>query len=128
MMTCIKRCTVNLNVGGKHALLVGDFCQLPPVGERSLYIKDNLTPSEQAGADLYAAFNRSAFLNLPIRAKGDAHLQTVLKNLRENQMTEASFKKLSERLMASQPMSEIAEFQDASRIYYQDDVSTGTTV
>lgn len=108
-------------LGGKHALLVGDFCQLPPVGEKSLYIKNNLSEPEQRGADLYAAFNRSVFLTLPIRAQQDAHLQTILRNLRENQMSQGSFERLSERLVARQPMTVIQEFQNAPRIYYQND-------
>lgn len=108
-------------LGGKHALLVGDFCQLPPVGEKSLYIKNDLSESEQRGADLYAAFNRSVFLTLPIRSQQDAHLQTILRNLRENQMPLASFERLSQRLVARQPMTVIEQFQNAPRIYYQND-------
>jgi hypothetical protein len=50
----------------------------------------------------------------------------VFTDLREDQMTEASFKKLSDRLMASQPMPEIAKFQDAPRNYHQNDVSRDT--
>jgi len=51
----------------------------------------------------------------------DAHLQTILNNLRKNQMSQANFEKMSERLIARQPMTVIQDFQNAPRIYYQND-------
>ena len=59
--------------GGINILLLGDFCQLPPIGERALYdtrqcirrIIDTI-----AGQQLYQLFNKTIILTEIMRQQG----------------------------------------------------------
>ena len=78
--------------GGVNVVLIGDFFQLPPVGERSLY--DTKPPSNgpgqeyiSAGQQLYLLFDRTIILDRVMRQQGEdersVRFRDLLTGLRE---------------------------------------------
>ena len=103
---------------------MGDFCQLPPVGERALY---DTRPCIKrvvdiiAGQQLYQLFDKTIILTKIMRQQGDdkASLQfrEVLSDLRHGTITQDSFDLLSTRVSSNLSQHERNQFKDALRIY-----------
>ncbi|KPM39851.1 hypothetical protein AK830_g6688 [Neonectria ditissima] len=107
--------------GGLNVLLLGDFYQLPPVMEKPLYSNANLTTtSELAGRNAYHAFKKTVILKQVVRQAGDdqADFRNALQSLRNNTSTQPHWQLLCTRFQALLPITEVAAFDDAPRIYY----------
>ena len=60
----LRQATGNLNVclGGLSVIMIGDFGQLPPVGDKPLYTEDTPTTQTQAGHTVYKQFTKVVIL------------------------------------------------------------------
>jgi len=112
--------------GGINVVLIGDFFQLPPVGERSLY--DTKPPSNapgqeyiSAGQQLYRLFDRTIILDRVMRQQGEdersVRFRDLLTGLREGTVAPDGFELLSSRVRSKLSVVERARFNGALRIY-----------
>jgi ATP-dependent DNA helicase PIF1 len=112
--------------GGINVVLIGDFFQLPPVGERSLY--DTKPPSNapgqeyiSAGQQLYRLFDRTIILDRVMRQQGEdetsVRFRDLLTGLREGTVAPDGFELLSSRVRSKLSVVERARFDGALRIY-----------
>ena len=77
--------------GGLNVILVGDFCQLPPVGDRALFdTKRTQNTTYVSGQRLYKAFIKTLTLQRVMRQQGDdaeaVAFRQALDNLRHNKV------------------------------------------
>ena len=84
-------------------MLVGDFHQLPPVGQAALYSNLPARPSELAshGKGAYEAIDRTAVLDQVMRQGGDdaesSIFRTALAELRSDSVSDSTWKLLLTR-------------------------------
>ncbi|EFY84461.1 ATP-dependent DNA helicase PIF1 [Metarhizium acridum CQMa 102] len=105
--------------GGLNMLLVGDFFQLPPVLQKPLYYDKEVQGVEIKGRNAYRHFDKSAFLKVVQRQRGDEQkaFRTALGELRLLQLSVESWKLLSGRVQAKLDDQEVARFANALRVY-----------
>jgi ATP-dependent DNA helicase PIF1 len=109
--------------GGLNILLVGDFHQLPPVGQAALYSNLPARPSELAshGKGAYEAIDRTAVLDQVMRQGGDdaesSAFRTALAELRSDSVSDSTWKLLLTRCKQGLSTDEVAGFDNAIRLY-----------
>jgi ATP-dependent DNA helicase PIF1 len=107
--------------GGVNVVLIGNFFQLPPVGQKSLYHPSavGLEDEELLGYTAYKAFTRSIFLGVVQRQIGDeqADFRQALEELRIAQVSVKSFELLSSRVASSLPPQDVEKFDSVLHIY-----------
>ena len=88
----------DLPFGGLCVYLIGDWLQLPPIGDTSLYGKGKIIESIQASL-LYAQFKKVFFLRQIMRQLGDEHksFRETLNRISNGTITENDYKFLSLR-------------------------------
>ncbi|KAL6405464.1 transposase [Ilyonectria robusta] len=86
--------------GGLNILLVGDFFQLPPVLQKPLYYDKEVQGVEIKGRNAYRRFDKSVFLKVVQRQRGDDQeaFRLALGELRLLQLSVESWKLLSGRV------------------------------
>ena len=108
---------------GLNILLVGDFHQLPPVGQAALYSNLPARPSELAsrGKGAYKAINRTAVLNQVMRQGGNNPKSTVFRTdlieLYSDSISNSTQKLLLTRCKQGLPTNKVAGFNNATRLY-----------
>lgn len=104
-------------------MLVGDFHQLPPVGQAALYSNLPTRPSELAsyGKGAYKAINRTAVLDQVMRQGGDdaesSAFRTALTELRSDSISNSTWKLLLTRYKQGLSTNKVAGFDNAIRLY-----------
>lgn len=112
----------NVPFGGLNVVLLGDFYQLPPVGEKALYDnRPSTTVDTIAAQNLYALFDKTIALTRIMRQQGDDEMsvafRAVLESLREGEITQLGYALLSSRVRDALPPTERALFNSAIRLY-----------
>ena len=106
--------------GGYSLILIGDFAQLPPVGDRPLYVSDEV-PSH--GHTMYHLFNKVVILSDIVRQQGhdveQVQFKALLTRLRDGQTTEEDWAKLLTRTPTN--ASDASRFDDAIHLFYNKD-------
>jgi ATP-dependent DNA helicase PIF1 len=115
--------------GGLNLVLVGDYCQLPPVGGKALYNDNTKGVSIDVlnGQRMYLKFNRTITLTQVMRQQGnDAEavaFRTALGNLRTNRVTAKDWQLLTTRVQAKVMIKEdISAWKDALHLYQTRDL------
>jgi hypothetical protein len=137
--------------GGINILLIGDFCQLPPVAAQPLFWREKKKKNPEAmterekerekarknkavnadiisGQRLYRLFDRTITLNVVKRQQGTnaeaVAFRNALANLRMNKSTVMDWQLLSSRVRAKVALKEdLSRFDDAVHIYqHREDV------
>jgi ATP-dependent DNA helicase PIF1 len=112
--------------GGCCLLMLGDFGQLPPVGDIPLFdlqIRDGSSEAvleANKGRDAYMSLSESITLNRIMRQQGEdmatRQFREVLEHLRQNEITDADVEFLNTRVLSDLPIQEQALFADALRL------------
>lgn len=106
-------------LGGISVILIGDFGQLPPVGDRPLYSQDPHHPIAQHGYSIYKLFTTVIILHQMLRQSGtDASTEAfrqLLLRLRDGLTTKEDWKLL---LQQSPQHIRSEDFTDAVHLYY----------
>ena len=106
--------------GGYSLILIGDFAQLPPVGDRPLYVSDEV-PSH--GHTMYRLFNKVVILSDIVRQQGhdveQVQFKALLNRLRDGQTTEEDWAKLLTRTPTN--ATDSSRFNDAIHLFYNKD-------
>ena len=101
--------------GGRSIILVGDFGQLPPVGDSPLW-SDPRTSSiaiEKRGQSAFAMFTTAVVLDRVVRQAGDTAFRNALLRLRDAETTDADYRLFCRCFMAN----EGDDFQSAVHLY-----------
>ncbi|KAB2111480.1 hypothetical protein AG0111_0g1919 [Alternaria gaisen] len=108
--------------GGMNIIIMGDFYQLPPVGEHPMYFSKKTHDPDVAQAQrLYCRFDKTITLNVVKRQTGiDAIAEAFrqcLDHLRHDRVDVKDWKLLSSRVQSQLPDAERLKFADALRIF-----------
>ncbi|CAB4005609.1 ATP-dependent DNA helicase PIF1-like [Paramuricea clavata] len=105
--------------GGMSVILMWDFGQLPPVGDKPMYVSGNGTVVSDHGHSLYLMFESVTILDQVMRQAGDDHetvaFRALLMRMRNGEVTGEDWKLLLEHSTTSVPMD---QFTDAIRLYF----------
>jgi hypothetical protein len=110
--------------GGRSLLLCGDFGQLPPVGDMSLYRgydkpQPRMTELQQLGWTAYSAVSESTAFTENMRQADpeQQRFREVLQRVRAEQVSAIDHAYLAARELSQLPAAEQATFRDAIRLY-----------
>jgi ATP-dependent DNA helicase PIF1 len=111
--------------GGMNVVIIGDFCQLPPVANTALFsTKVNVGNSDHTlGQVLYKKFNKTITLEVVKRQGGEDKeaiaFRTALSNLRMSRSTVKDWQLLSSRVASKVRLTDedLTRFETALRIY-----------
>ena len=106
-------------LGGISVIILGDFAQLPPVGDRPVYATPSSSLLAQHGHSIYALFQTVVMLAENIRQAGTnpqaEQFRAILRRLRDGQSTQDDWIKLCERTPQHVNMS---DFTEAPRLFF----------
>ena len=119
----LRQATGKLNepLGGISVMLLGDFAQLPPVGDKPIYASPSQSSSllTQHGHSIYGLFQTVVMLSENIRQAGNnpeaEEFRAILLRLRDGQSTQDDWMTLCQRTPQHVNMS---DFTDAPRLYF----------
>jgi len=108
--------------GGMSIIIMGDFYQLPPVGEHPMYFTKKIRDPDIVQAQrLYQLFNKTITLNVVKRQSGTDRVaesfRKCLEHLRHDQIDINDWKLLSTRVQAQLSEADRVKFKDALRIF-----------
>ena len=110
-------------LGGYSLILIGDFAQLPPVGDSPLYVSDEVYNIPSHGYTMYHLFNKVVILSDMVRQQGQdveqVQFKALLTRLRDGQTTEEDWAKLLTRTPSN--ASDASMFDDAIHLFYSKD-------
>ena len=103
--------------GGMSIILMGDFKQLPPVGDRPMYISGSVSVISDHGHSLYLMFDSVIILDQIMRQAGQDPEAVAFRALlmRNGQVTEDDWRLLLQHSTKNVLMD---EFNDAIRLYF----------
>ena len=95
--------------GSRNLIFFGDFGQLPPVGDKSLYStpESRLLPAQQ-GCAAYRTFDACTFLTQPVRQQNDPLFCSALQHLRNGQTTIEDYDLFSTRFTGTAPAFDLS--------------------
>ena len=100
----------DISFGGMSVILMGDFGQLPPVGDRPMYVSGNGSVVSDHGHSLYLMFESVIILDLVMRQAGDdpeaIAFRALLMRMRDGKVTEKDWKILLEHSTTKVPMDQ----------------------
>jgi hypothetical protein len=109
--------------GGRSVLFFGDFGQLPPVADRSVYSanSDKTAPSKVTfttqGRLAYLSIRSCFMLQAVIRQEGDQSFRQLLQRLHQGVVTEEDWRLLCQRDNVTSLTAKGAPFEDALRLF-----------
>ena len=110
---------VDIPFGGMSVILMGDFGQLPPVGDRPMYVPGNGSVVSDHCHSLYLMFQSVIILDQVMRQAGDdleaIAFRALLMRMRDGKVTEKDWKLLLEHSTTKVPLD---QFTDAIRLYF----------
>ncbi|XP_028394514.1 ATP-dependent DNA helicase PIF1-like [Dendronephthya gigantea] len=105
--------------GGMSIILMGDFGQLPAVGDRPMYIAGNGSVISDHGHSMYLTFDYVVILEQVMRQIGEdpevVAFRALLMRMRDGQVTEMDWRLL---IQHSRPNVSMDQFSDAIRLYF----------
>jgi hypothetical protein len=105
--------------GSMSVILMVDFGQLPPVGDKPMYVSGNGTVVSDHGHSLYLMFESVIILDQVMRQPGEdpeaVAFRALVMRMRNEEVTEEDWKLLLEHSTTSVPMD---QFIDAIRLYF----------
>ena len=102
--------------GGTSVILMGDFGQLPSVGDKPMYVSGNGSVVSDHGHSLYLMFESVIILDQVMQQFGQAiAFRALLMRMSDGKMTEEDWKLLLEHSTTKVP---IDQFTDAVRLYF----------
>ncbi|XP_028418786.1 uncharacterized protein LOC114544315 isoform X2 [Dendronephthya gigantea] len=105
--------------GGMSIILMGDFGQLPPVGDKPMYIAGNGSVISDHGHSMYLTFDYVVILEQVMRQIGEdpevVAFRALLMRMRDGQVTEMDWRLL---IQHSRPNVSMDRFSDAIRLYF----------
>ena len=116
----LRQATTHLDIpfGGMSVILIGDFAQLPPVGDRPLFAPET---AGSHGHTMYSLFTNVVILDQIIRQSGtsteDRHFRDILLRLRNGQSTEDDWTTLFKHTPTT--ANNAIEFTDALHLFYK---------
>ena len=103
-------------------ILIGNFAQLPPVGESPLFSPEG---AGSHGHTVYKLFTKVVILDKVIRQSGTSteskKFREILMRLRDGKSTEHDWQNLLQR--TSTEADNVSKFTDATRLYSKKDVA-----
>lgn len=102
--------------GGYSLILIGDFAQLPPVGDRALFISP--TDTESHGYFLYRLFQTVVILDEMVRQEGteNTNFRNLLMRLRDGCSTKQDWMDILARTPSN--ATNTKDFADATHLFY----------
>jgi ATP-dependent DNA helicase PIF1 len=85
--------------GGRHIIIAGDFCQLPPVKcPHGLYSSENIDQNLGSGRELFLKFNTVVELSKQLRQQGDTSFSSILNRVRVGNVENNDLEVLNSRI------------------------------
>ena len=115
----LRQATTHLDVpfGGLSVVLIGDFAQLPPVGDRPLFAPER---EGSHGYTMYRLFTKVVILDQVVRQSGTSmeskQFRDLLLRLRDGLSTESDWTTLLQRTPTN--ATNAGEFHNAIRLFY----------
>ncbi len=106
--------------GGMSVILMGDFGQLPPVGDKPMYVTGNGSVVSDHGHSLYLMFDSVIIILEQVIHQAGEDTETIafrglLMRMRNGKVTEEDWKLLLQHSTTNVPMD---QFTDAIRLYF----------
>ena len=103
--------------GGLSIILLGDFGQLPPVGDRPMYKAGSGSRASDHGHMLYSSFNTVVILDQVMRQVGESAtaFRALLMRMRDGNVTEDDWQLLLQHSTTNVDMS---NFSNAIRLFF----------
>jgi ATP-dependent DNA helicase PIF1 len=112
--------------GGMSIILMGDFAQLPPVGDKALYADDYLKDSQPNGRLHYLLIDKCIILdeNMRQNGPGQAKFREVLNKIANGTFKESDWDYLSKRALANLSSEVQKDFHDNAIMLCATNIST----